>query len=246
MDILFTRTFMIVGFMLVITTITSQINKRFETAAEMWGTIIGTFVLLFAVMIFANSYPLNIFLVAVFAGLIGWEIGPSIEYLGERFKLKKYLKTKGVTVKKGEKIPEDAMKEFGRSFDADQYQREWQDIVFQALFATTCAVFAAAGTVYLTSFDFSFLGSILFVALLILVVMGLLNAFVFRSPLFSLIKAYFGAVIFTLYLFYDFDRLEKMAGDESWASAINIAVNIYLDIINLFLDLLEILGESSN
>ena len=35
-----------------------------------------------------------------------------------------------------------------------------------------------------------------------------------------------------------------MAGDESWGTAIDIAVNIYLDIINLFLDLLEILAES--
>jgi len=35
-----------------------------------------------------------------------------------------------------------------------------------------------------------------------------------------------------------------MAGDESWETAIDVAVNIYLDIINLFLDLLEILSES--
>jgi len=35
-----------------------------------------------------------------------------------------------------------------------------------------------------------------------------------------------------------------MAGDESWGTAIDVAVNIYLDIINLFLDLLEILSES--
>jgi len=35
-----------------------------------------------------------------------------------------------------------------------------------------------------------------------------------------------------------------MAGDESWGTAIDVAVNIYLYIINLFLDLLEILSES--
>ena len=39
--------------------------------------------------------------------------------------------------------------------------------------------------------------------------------------------------------------LEKQmnAGDESWSTAIKIAVNLYLDIINLFLDLLQILAE---
>ena len=40
--------------------------------------------------------------------------------------------------------------------------------------------------------------------------------------------------------------LEKQmnAGDESWSTAIKITVNLYLDIINLFLDLLQILAES--
>ena len=60
-------------------------------------------------------------------------------------------------------------------------------------------------------------------------------------------RAYFGVLIFTGYLLYDFDMLEKQmnAGDESWSTAIKIAVNLYLDIINLFLDLLQILAESN-
>jgi len=32
-------------------------------------------------------------------------------------------------------------------------------------------------------------------------------------------------------------------GETSWSAAIDIVVNIYLDIINLFLSLLEILAE---
>jgi FtsH-binding integral membrane protein len=35
-------------------------------------------------------------------------------------------------------------------------------------------------------------------------------------------------------------------GDDSWSSAVIIAVNLYLDIINLFLDLLMILAEGGN
>ena len=34
-------------------------------------------------------------------------------------------------------------------------------------------------------------------------------------------------------------------GDDSWGTAIDIAVNLYLDIINLFLDILYIMAESS-
>ena len=39
-------------------------------------------------------------------------------------------------------------------------------------------------------------------------------------------------------------KKQMNAGDESWSTAIKIAVNLYLDIINLFLDLLQILAES--
>ncbi|MDF1682613.1 MAG: Bax inhibitor-1 family protein [Patescibacteria group bacterium] len=243
-DILFVRTFIIVGGMLIITAITSRINKAFETAKEMYITIIGTFAFLFAIIFFADIYPLNLLLVGIFSALIGWQIGPTIEHFGKRFKMRKYFKSRGVIIKKGQEITKKQKKEFEQSFDVNQYQQEWHNVVFQTIFATAFTIFATVGIVFLTSIDFSFLGAFLLISLIMLVVMGLLNIFFFRSKIFSLFRAYIGAVIFTLYLIYDFDRLEKMAGDESWGTAIDIALNIYLDIINLFLDLLEILAES--
>lgn len=243
-DILFARTFIIVGGMLVITSITAKINRAFETASEMWMTFISSFVLLFAVMIFDDSYPLNLILVACFSAIIGWQIGPTIEHFGTRFKIRKYLKSNGVKLKRGQQISVEQRAEFQESFDLKNYQSEWQNTIFQAIFATALAVFCTAGIVFLTSIDFSFLGGFLFIALIMLVVMGLANVFFFKSKLLSLVRAYIGAVIFTLYLLYDFDRLEKMKGDESWSTAIDIAINLYLDIINLFLDLLEILAEA--
>ncbi len=245
-DILFTRTFLIVGGMLLITSFTARINKAFETAMELWITLIGTFVFLFAIIFYADTYPVNLILVAVFSALIGWEIGPTIEFYGMRFKQRKYLKSRGIKIAKGQAMTDEQRREFEHSFDVNRYEQEWQNVVFQALFATAVAIFATSGVVFLTSIDFSFLGGLLLIALLILIVMGLMNIFFFRSSFFSLMRAYAGAVIFTLYLLYDFDRLEKMAGDESWGTAVDIAVNIYLDIINLFLDLLEILSESSD
>ena len=243
-DILFARTFFIVGGMLIITAITARINKTFETAKEMWITIIGTFAFLFTIIFFADIYPLNLLLVAIFSALIGWQIGPTIEHFGKKFKLRKYLKNRGVVIKKGQEITDEQKKELEQSFDTNQYHQEWHNVVFQALFATALAVFSTAGIVFLTSIDFGFLGGFLLIPLIMLIVMGLLNIFFFHSKIFSLVRAYIGAVIFTLYLLFDFNRLEKMAGDETWGVAIDIAVNIYLDIINLFLDLLEILTES--
>jgi FtsH-binding integral membrane protein len=134
--------------------------------------------------------------------------------------------------------------EFNSSFDKLNYHKEWQNIVTLAFLGTALAVIATAGVVFTTDMNFDFLGGFLFIALLILVVMGLINAFFIKSQMVSLVKAYVGAILFTLYLLYDFNQLEKKAGDESWATAVHISVNIYLDIINLFLDLLEILSEA--
>ncbi len=243
-DILFARTFFIVGGMLIITAITSRINKETETLTEFWISVIGLFGFLFAIVFFADVYPLNLVLIAIFSGFIGWIIGPSIVYLGKRYTFRQYLKSKGVSLKKGQEFTLEQKNEFENSFDSTKYSKDWRNIVFQALLATSLAVVSTAAIVFLTSIDFSFLQGFLYISLIILILMGLLNAFFFRSSLISLIKAYVGAVIFTLYLLFDFDRLEKMAGDESWGAAINIAVSIYLDIINLFLDILEILAES--
>lgn len=282
-DILFAKTFFIVGFMLIITTFFSRINKAYETTSEALITILGSFASLFAIMFFSENYPTNLILVAIFSGFIGWSMGPTISAIGESFKMKKYLKMAGVksktviTNKKSftDKIfgAEDEKKTMyyeksnptelfeiesekyksivdeiksSNNFKKDNYHQEWQNVVFQAMSATTIAVIATASIVFTSSVDFSVMGGFLFTALLILIIMGLLNHFIFKSRKFSLVKAYFGVLIFTGYLLYDFDMLKKQmnAGDDSWSTAIQIAVNLYLDIINLFLDILYILAES--
>ena len=269
--------------MLVITTITSRFNKAYETTTEAVLTIGGSFLFLFLVMFYADLYPLNLIMVAAFSGFVGWSLGPTIAYIGERFKFRKYLKSKAVlskTVKNPnptaiEKIfgkndckktvyyyKSDPLKVFDNSSDEfkklkddfsnnvlshDKYNQEWQNVVFQAMAGTTLAVIIAGTIVAYIPTDFGFLGTFLFIALLALIVVEGLNAFVFKSERRRIMYSYFGVVIFSLYLIYDFNYLEKAiaAGDNSWGTAIKIAVNLYLDIINLFLDLLEILADSN-
>jgi len=282
-DLLFAKTFLIVGGMLVITTFFSRINKAYETMSEAIINIAGTFLFLFAIMYYDDVYPLNLILVAIFSGFIGWGIGPTVSALGENFKMRNYKKKYGllskivITEKKtvtqkifGQKDEKKTMyykksnptelfdtdsEKYklaiekiisSNSFKKDNYHQEWQNVVFQAMSGTTIAVIATASIVFTSSFDFSVLGGFLFIALIVLIIMGVLNIFIFKSRKYSLIRAYLGVLIFTGYLLYDFDMLEKQmnAGDESWSTAIKIAVNLYLDIINLFLDLLQILAES--
>ena len=282
-NLLMSRTFLILGGMLIITTITARLNKAYETSTELFITVGGSFLFLFSVMIFADSYPINLIVVAIFSGFIGWSLGPTIAYIGERFKFRKYLKSKLVLSKtiKRDQSPtfwekfmgadeekktvyyykseptnffdknSNEFKQLKDDFDKnilhhDRYNQEWQNVVFQAMVGTTLAVIIAGTIVAFIPTDFSFLGIFLWIALLTLIVVEFLNAFFFKSERRRIIYSYFGVVIFSLYLIYDFNYLEKAiaAGDNSWGTAVKVAVSLYLDIINLFIDLLEILASS--
>ena len=109
-NLLMSRTFLILGGMLVVTTLSARFNKAYETTLEAVFTIGGTFLFLFMVMIYADSYPLNLVMVAIFSGFIGWSLGPTIAYIGERFKFRKYLKSKAVLSKTVKKNPNATLK----------------------------------------------------------------------------------------------------------------------------------------
>ena len=271
-NLLFTRTFFILGGMLLLTTITARINKAYETTIEFLVTSCGVFISLFVIYAMGDQFPANLIAVAVFSLFIGWSLGPTIAAIGEDFKFRKYLKDKLVVSKKIGSGDEqrtvyyyksepdktfnkysDEFRELALDFENnvlphDRYNREWQNIVFQALLGTTVAVYLTAAIVYFTDLDFGFLGPVLLICLIALIVMKLLNVFYYRCRIRRLIQAYLGVIIFTFYLIFDFNRLEKAIaqGDESWSTAIDLAVNIYLDVINLFLDLLEILAAASD
>ena len=279
-DILFFKTFFLVGGLLLITSIGARVNKAYETILEAVLTIGGTFLTLFIVYSQRDDFPTNLLALAAFSFCIGWSMGPTITMFGERFKFRKYsqrigLKSKVVEKKKSfwggnenkktifffEDSPkkvfeynspefikiQNQFKEEVLSKDKDPYSQKWQNNVFFAMVATTLSVFMTAAIVYFSDTDFGFLGSFLFFALLGLVIVRILKEWVIKDSSFSMIQTGIGIIIFTFYLIYDFNRLEKamVQGDESWGTAVDLAVSIYLDIINLFLLILELLSESN-
>jgi FtsH-binding integral membrane protein len=278
-DLLMVRTFGIVGCMLIISTITARLNKTYETFTEKLLTILGAFASIIMVRVFGDIYPNNIIACVFLSGFVGWSLGPTIGYIGQKFKWNKFLKDKGVKRKdinnksgfwgtndnkhyvyyyegddenyfelKSDKMREleDDFNENVLSVDGDPYNQAWQNIVFQAMLSTCIAVFTTMLVVYISPYNFNFLGLILFISLIALLIMRILNAYIFKSAKQMLYQSYAGIVIFTLYLVYDFDRLKQanIAGDNSWGTAIDIAVNIYLDIINLFIELLIAMSEN--
>ncbi|KAL7187375.1 hypothetical protein ACSBR1_037446 [Camellia fascicularis] len=91
-------------------------------------------------------------------------------------------------------------------------------------------------------YDFSFLGPFLITSLMVLIVFGLIQIFIPLGKLGSTIYGGIGAIIFSGFIVYDTDNLIKCFNYDEYIWA---AVCLYLDIINLFLALLDALSGGS-
>ena len=113
------------------------------------------------------------------------------------------------------------------------------------LAVTLMTGFIGYGDFYSFSQNSSF-GYILLISLFGLIIFNFARFFMEISRPKVRISAIFGAVLFSLFLLYDFDYLEKQsmsAANNSWSNALDIAFILYLDIINLLLEILEYMSE---
>ncbi|TRY80322.1 hypothetical protein TCAL_13299 [Tigriopus californicus] len=112
--------------------------------------------------------------------------------------------------------------------------------------AGTCAVVTLALTVFAfqSKYDFTVCGGMLLALLLILLLGGILMAILPNSKWAMIGYGSAGALIFSLYIVYDTQIM--MGGKHKYALSpeeyIFAALNLYLDIINLFVYLLMIIG----
>jgi FtsH-binding integral membrane protein len=101
---------------------------------------------------------------------------------------------------------------------------------------------------YTTKQDLTRLGSLLFMALIGLLIASLVNMFM-RSTMLYWITTFAGVLIFTGLTAYDTQKIKNMniigneGTDEDRKEAIMGALTLYLDFINLFLYLLRIFGK---
>lgn len=114
--------------------------------------------------------------------------------------------------------------------------------IFGCLLITTLVViiFAIIG---LKVRDLGFLGGILSVCLISLIVYNLINIFI---PLPSI--ALLGVIIFCAYVSYDINCFKNDAkfGDLSDEEILDSVMNMYLDILNLFIQILKAFGDSDD
>jgi modulator of FtsH protease len=121
------------------------------------------------------------------------------------------------------------------------YAKADPSAVWQAA-GTTGAFVAALGAIgYATRRDLSSWARTLFWALLALIVFGIVATFV-SIPHANVIYAVAGLVIFGGYTIFDFNRLRRTGIEDT----VPIAANIFLDIVNVFLLLLNLFGNESD
>lgn len=96
-----------------------------------------------------------------------------------------------------------------------------------------------------TKWDFTVMGGVLMVALVILLLFGIIAMF-FPGKTVSLVYASLGALLFSVYLVYDTQLM--MGGKHKYSISpeeyIFAALNLYLDIVQIFMYILTIIGAS--
>src|SRR3954451_10418444 len=113
-------------------------------------------------------------------------------------------------------------------------------VVVNAAATTAALVLALSAYAWTTKRDLSGIGNFLMIALFGVIIASLINMFLVHAPLFSLLISAATALIFSGFILYDMQRLRGAKGGTG--DAIMFAIAIYLDVFNLFLSLLQILG----
>ena len=110
-------------------------------------------------------------------------------------------------------------------------------VIGEAFGLTAIAFIALTIFAMNTKRDFTTMGKMLFIALIVMIVAGVANIFL-QLPLLQLAIASFGAILFSFFILYDTQNIIR----GNITSEIEAAIALYLDFLNLFISLLQILG----
>jgi len=111
-------------------------------------------------------------------------------------------------------------------------------IVVEAFLITAVTAIALGLYAWVAKTDFSRMRDYLFVGLILIIVASLLNIF-FQSTLLVLVICIAGIAIFCGFILYDVQKVKYAAN--TLPNAIGITVSLFLDVLNLFIFILELL-----
>ncbi|MDD5330153.1 MAG: Bax inhibitor-1/YccA family protein [Sulfuricella sp.] len=124
----------------------------------------------------------------------------------------------------------------GPILQAALHLRNGAQVVGMAAGGTGAIFFGLATVATVTKKDFGYIGKFLFIGLILLIVASLANMF-FQIPAMQLTISAIAVLIFSGYILYDVSRI--VTGGET--NYIMATLAIYLDIYNLFVNLLHLL-----
>ncbi len=119
------------------------------------------------------------------------------------------------------------------------YIEELGSALVFAVFIGTVVIFISLGIIGIMMKDLSAFGSYLFGALIVLLVFSLIFIFVPVSNTIMVVLAGLTVLVFALYTIYDFNQIKHNYVSEQ--ETVGMALNLYLDFVNIFLRLLEII-----
>lgn len=116
------------------------------------------------------------------------------------------------------------------------------------IFLMTSIIFALLSVYgYITKKDVSKIGPILFFGLIGIIIVTILNIFVFKSSSFDTWISIISIIIFLGFVVYDINLIKRRMYDiDDDKLAVYGAFQLYLDFVNIFLDLLRLFGESND
>lgn len=116
------------------------------------------------------------------------------------------------------------------------------------IFLMTSIIFALLSVYgYVTKKDVSKIGPILFFGLIGIIIVTILNIFVFKSSSFDTWISIISIIIFLGFVVYDINLIKRRMYDiDDDKLAVYGAFQLYLDFVNIFLDLLRLFGESND
>ena len=120
------------------------------------------------------------------------------------------------------------------------YEFGGPEIIIKALVATTLMFSGTAIFGWVTKFDLSGLKGFLWISLIGMIIVAIIGVFIPWSSTIEMVISGFGVVLFSGFTMYDMQKLKTYPQDR----AIDAALNLYLDIFNLFIYILRLLSAS--
>jgi len=202
---------------------------------------IFSIVILFALFFFKNKYPANMALLAVWTIAMSLSVATSCTFAmcDPMVSVNGVLEPRSIAKAAGA-TSFQAFKGGVACAVGTPKADQGSDAVVMATLITATIFFSLTAFTLQSKIDFSFLGAGLFVCTMILCLFGL--GMMFFGATANLYYGYCiaGAIIFSLYIVFDTYMIHNKMGPDDYIMA---SIELYLDIINLFIFILQLLNR---